>query len=369
MNIITPPRELIEADRPVSPASLLSRSYRDRLIERGILGLYRWYTSRSQETRNWNPDSGFDWRNIRTDFSPQVQMVLEGFFAVEQYAPDYVSKFLHMVRRSHGRSHFQMRWGSEEEKHADTWENAVLFSKSRTPAYLEDYKYQLRTNEWKLPWDDALHVLLYTVFQERATQLNYLNLAKVAVGKPTKDEMLGNIDPVLAKVSVTIAADEAAHYNFFLECAKLFMYYYPLETLEAMRDVINHFAMPASDIVPNWDEFYEVAYRTAIYGPREYARDVVAVVFDQFGVKAKRHLEDGIKRTRLVPDEDGQMRQTAIWDTFDPTNLERDVQKLYSKIQKYEASYGMDQIDPVPLVPNPLWPTQRVEPESVSADD
>jgi len=35
----------------------------------------------------------------------------------------------------------------------------VLFSKSRTPAYLEEYKYQLRSNEWKLPWDDALHVL------------------------------------------------------------------------------------------------------------------------------------------------------------------------------------------------------------------
>jgi acyl-[acyl-carrier-protein] desaturase len=362
---INPPREIIEADRPPRPAALLSRSYRDRLIERGILGLYRWYTARSQETRNWNPDLSFDWRAIRTDFSKPIQQILEGFFAVEQYAPDYVSKFLHMVRRSHGRSHFQMRWGSEEEKHADTWENAVLFSRSRTPAYLEEYKYQLRSNEWKLPWDDPLHVLLYTVFQERATQLNYLNLAKTATGANPK--LPNDTDPVLAKVSMTIAADEAAHYNFFLEAARLFMYYYPLETCEAMRDVVNHFAMPALDIIPNWDDFFEAAYKHAIYGAREYARDVVAVVYKQFGVPGRKALEEGIKRTRLVPDEDGQMRQTAIWQSFDPTNLERNVQKLYRRIQAHEASYGMDQIDPLHLVANPIWPTQN--PEPAAADD
>jgi acyl-[acyl-carrier-protein] desaturase len=355
MASIMPPREIIDQDRPLSPASLLSRSYRDRLIERGLLGLYRWYTARSQETRNWNPDLGFEWQNIRTDFNPKVQMVLEGFFAVEQYAPDYVSKFLHMVRRSHGRSHFQMRWGSEEEKHADSWENAVLFSRSRTPAYLEEYKIALRTNEWKLPWDDALHVLLYTVFQERATQLNYLNLAKITQGISSKPELNDQIDPVLTKVAVTIATDEAAHYNFFLECARLFMYYYPLETLEAMRDVVNHFAMPAGDIIPNWDEFFEAAYKCAVYGPREYAKDVVALVFSQFGVQGKRQLEEGIKRTRLVPDEQGQMMQTAIWETFDPEIMLRDVKRIYAKIQGHESKYGMDKIDPVALVDNPVW--------------
>jgi acyl-[acyl-carrier-protein] desaturase len=358
MASIMPPREIIDHDRPLSPASLLSRSYRDRLIERGLLGLYRWYTARSQETRNWNPDLGFEWNKIRTDFNPQVQMVLEGFFAVEQYAPDYTSKFLAMVRRSHGRSHFQMRWGSEEEKHADSWENAVLFSRSRTPAYLEEYKIALRTNEWKLPWDDALHVLLYTVFQERATQLNYLNLAKITQGISSKPELNDQIDSVLTKVAVTIATDEAAHYNFFLECARLFMYYYPLETLEAMRDVVNHFAMPAGDIIPNWDEFFEAAYKCAVYGPREYARDVVALVFSQFGVQGKKQLEEGIKKTRLVPDEHGQMMQTAIWETFDPEIMLKDVRRIYAKIQGHEAKYGMDKIDPISLTENPVWPVK-----------
>lgn len=379
LSSISPPPAIIEADRPPTPAGLLSRTERDRLIERGFLGLYRWYTQRSQETRNWNPDLSFDWKGIRHDLSPETGQVLEGFFAVEQYAPDYTSKFLHLIRRSHGRSHFQMRWGSEEEKHADSWENAVLFSRLRTPQQIADYKHALRSKEWDLPWDDALRVLVYTVFQERATQLNYLNMAKIATGMqpaPAVAEaagvaqaerrglpystiaLLNDADPVLAKVSTTIAVDEAAHYNFFLEGVRLFLYYYPLETLEAIRDVLANFSMPADQIIPNWDDFFEVVYKTGIYGPRQYSRDVVAVVFKNLGIEGRKALEDGIKRTRLVPTEDGQMRGTAIWETFDPATIEYDVRRLHEKIQGHERRYGMDEVDPTAFVPNPVWPNK-----------
>ena len=356
MTTIYPPRALIEADRPPRAASLLSRSYRDRLIERAFLGLYRWYTSRSQETRNWNPDTSFEWTKARTDHSTDVQQVLEGFFAVEQYVPDYTSTLLNVIRRSHGRSHFHIRWGSEEEKHADTWENAVLFTKSRTPQELAEYKYQLRKKEWELPWDDPLHMLCYTVFQERATQLNYLNMGKIATGQHPK---INEPDPVLARVSHTIAIDEAAHYNFFLEGMRLYLYYYPLETLEAIKDVLDHFSMPAALVMPNWNEFYEAAYRTGIYGPREYARDVVAFAFKAVGIPGKKALEEGIRRSRLIPDEDGQMRCSAIWESFDPAQIETDTERLYAKIQGHEAKFGMDQIDPTVFEPNPIWPSKK----------
>jgi acyl-[acyl-carrier-protein] desaturase len=351
--LIYPPRELIEADRPPRASSLLSKTYRERLVERGMLALYRWYTSRSQETRNWNPDLGFEWQHMNQNFSATTQQVLKGFFAVEQYVPDYVSKALDMVRRSHGRSHFQIRWGSEEEKHADTWENAVLFSKSQTPDQLAEYKYQLRKKEWELPWEDPLHLLLYTVFQERATQLNYINIGKIATGQKAGFE--SDKCDVLAKVALTIATDEAAHYNFFLEAARLHMYYFPLETLEAIRDVVEHFAMPAQRLLPDWKEFFEAAYKAGVYGPREYARDVVAVGFKQFGIESRKSLESGILKTRMVPDEEGQMRCSAIWETFDPDAIVEDVKRLYAKVQGYESKYGMSEIDPTHFVENPLW--------------
>ena len=147
---VMPPNML--ADVPQTPAGLLSNREKDRLIERGFLGLYRWYTARSQETRNWNPDKSFNWRALSPNLPPDIMTVLTGFFAVEQYAPDFTSNLINLVRRSHGRSHFQMRWGSEEEKHADAWENSVLFSGQRTPQWVAEYKERLKSQTWELPF-------------------------------------------------------------------------------------------------------------------------------------------------------------------------------------------------------------------------
>ena len=72
----------IEEQRPSYPVGLLSKQEKDRLIERGLIGLYRWYLSRSQTKRNWNPDKGFDWRKFRTDLSPELNAILEGYYAV-----------------------------------------------------------------------------------------------------------------------------------------------------------------------------------------------------------------------------------------------------------------------------------------------
>jgi len=153
------------------------------LIERGLVGLYRWYLARSQAQRDWNPDRSFNWRALRPDHSPQLSTIVEGFFAIEHYIPDYISKTVAQVRQSYGRSHFQISWGAEEEKHADLWQNTLLFSRFRTPQWIENYKQLLQTNEWQLPWEDALHMTCYVVLQERVTQMSYLNTALIARGE------------------------------------------------------------------------------------------------------------------------------------------------------------------------------------------
>lgn len=342
---------------------LLSNEEKDRLIERGILGLYRWYLARSQETRNWNPDKSFDWRKIRHDLSDDVIRIVQGFFAVEQYAPDYTSELLNQVRRSHGRSHFQLRWGSEEEKHADAWENALLFTRQRAPQWIADYKARLRAHKWTMPFPDAITSLVYTVFQERATQLNYLNLLKIARGKTDKAHMQGQTDSVLAQVANTIAVDEVAHYNFFLEAVRLYLYYYPQRTLEAVQRVILNFAMPAAHLVPDWDKFFEAVYKAGIFGPREFGRDVMQLVFRNLGIASRKALEAGLKRTREVPGFDESDRHaTAIWETFDYGQIEGDVQRLHLKINQFEAEIGFSDLDPTEFVPNPERPSASDQP-------
>jgi acyl-[acyl-carrier-protein] desaturase len=342
----------IEADRPKIPVGLLSREEKDRLIERGFVGLYRWYVAKSQQQRNWNPDNSFDWRNMRQDHSPEMIKILEGFFAVEQYVPDYVTTLLKVIRQSHGRSHFHIRWGSEEERHAELWHNAVLFSGRRSGDWLRDYMQELRANMWQLPWDDPIHMIFYTVFQERATQVNYLNTAVIARGQSDLEMYKNSEDPVLAKAAMTIAADEAAHYNFFLEGARLFLYYYPARSIEAIHDVIKYFAMPAGNIIPNYQEFSELVYKSAIYGPREHSKDVVAAALKNLGLAGRKQLEQGIKKTRLVPDNDGNLRETAIFDGIDFPSIQSAVKRIFGRIENYEKETGFWDFDPTHFKPN-----------------
>ena len=355
--MIKPDKDIIselEEQRPPTPAGLLSRPEKDRLIERGLVGLYRWYLARSQATRNWNPDKDFDWRKFRTDHSPQMNTILEGFFAVEQYVPDYVTTLLRVIRKTHGRAYFHIRWGSEEEKHSDMWLNTLLFSRFRTPQWIEDYKQSLRNVEWKLPWDDAFHMLFYPVLQERATQLIYLRTALIARGDGDQPTLANDIDPVLDRVAQTIAVDEAAHYNFFLETARLYLYYYPTQTLEAIADVVKHFAMPAENIIPDYQRFGEAMYRAGIYGPREYAHDMLQTALTNLSIAGRRALSDGIKRMRRVPDADGNMRDTAIFDILDYGAIQDAVKRLFGRIEQHEHEVGFADIDPTRFVASGL---------------
>ena len=268
--------------------------------------------------------------------------------------PDYVFTLLRVVRRSFGRSHFHIRWGAEEERHSDLWENALLFSRFRTPEWIEEYKYVLRSQEWELPWDNPMHMIFYTVIQERATQVNYLNTALIARGKSLLADFADDVDPVLAKASQIIAADEAAHYNFFLQGARLYLYYYPAQALEALHDVIKYFAMPAGHLIPDYDKFVAVTTAARVYGPREHITDVLDVALKNLGVEGRKALVQGIKRIRQVPTEAGEMRNTAILDTLDYAEIEQKVKQIFSRINKYEEMTGHAQISPLKFVPNSL---------------
>ena len=79
-------RHELDADRPRYARALMSAEARARAIERGILGLYRWFSEQSQRRRNWHADTCVDWRAVRRDHNDAVATIIEGFFAVERYA-------------------------------------------------------------------------------------------------------------------------------------------------------------------------------------------------------------------------------------------------------------------------------------------
>jgi len=335
----------------------LSREGKQRLVARASYGLYRWYIDRSQTRRNWNADRSFNWRVLGKQHSPELLAVIEGFYAVEQFAPDYTAELTRLVRPTYGRAQFQMRWGAEEAKHADLWRNVLLFSSGRTPKQLEDYTDDLRRNAWKPPWDSPLHMLLYTVIQERATERIYLNTAKIARGETTDSRFAADGDPVLATAIETVALDEAAHFGFYLALARVHLYYFPEETLQALVEVLRSFIMPAAQIIPNYDDFIKKLYAADIFGPRKYGRDIAIPALRALGISAIKEIEAGLRRTKDSPAMDGRPRPATVFEGCDFSIIESAVKGLFARINAYEAEIGLSEIDPTVFVPH-SWETE-----------
>jgi acyl-[acyl-carrier-protein] desaturase len=70
---------------------------------------------------------------------------------VSAYTPDYILPLLNLIRRSYGRAQWHVRWGAEEERHADLWRNAVLSFGKRDEKWIDEYTVALRAKEWRLP--------------------------------------------------------------------------------------------------------------------------------------------------------------------------------------------------------------------------
>ncbi|HXI22630.1 MAG TPA: acyl-ACP desaturase, partial [Pyrinomonadaceae bacterium] len=230
-----------------------------------------------------------------------------------------------------------------------------LFARMRSFDWVQEYKRMLRhTPGWSLPWDDAHHMIFYTLIQERATQITYLNTATIAAGKSGRAEFANDADPVLEQVCLTIAMDEAAHYNFFLEVARLMIYYYPAQSLEALLDVIKHFAMPAGDIIPDFEHFEAVVARANIFHPQIYVRDVLRPVLRNLSVSPAMAFAHGGRRPRMEPDPDGNAREDRLFDLIAYDELEKALKRLYGKIEKYEQEVGFADLDATAFVPSGL---------------
>jgi acyl-[acyl-carrier-protein] desaturase len=279
-----------------TPVSLLTPAGRMKLIEDGLYQNYLAYFRKAEDTRRWKLHRDIPWHLTNPDIDDDIAIIVEGFFAVESYLPDYVIEAMQMVRRSRGRAWFQANWGYEESKHAMAWETWLTTSGKRTPAQMEEYAEYLAQKQWSLPYDTPRRMIIYQMIQERATYLNYHNLA----ARARRDG-----DEALATALRIVAVDEIAHHGFFYKGVQLFLKYDPADTIDDLLHVLRTFGMPAKDFLFNLPEFEEAVYRAGIYGPREYIRDVQNPILNTLGYDNRRELERAALRLRIAPDSIG----------------------------------------------------------------
>lgn len=246
-------------------------------VEKELWVLYRDFFDRAEKKRRWSIRDDIPWNDINNKPDPAIADVVESFCAVEMYLPDYTSKILPVVRPSKGRTWFYANWGYEESKHSLAMGDWLLKSGARSEEYMADLESGIFKQEWNLPHDSQLGMLVYAMVQEHATWLNYRNL------KVRCAERGG--DPALEKLLLLVSVDEKAHYAFFMNCVQVFLKHDREKVLEQMRRVMNNFNMPAiHDLLENNRRRVEQVKQLNIFSEDLYYREVYLPIIEELGV-------------------------------------------------------------------------------------
>ena len=206
---------------------------------------YARYFKAAEQRRRWSVEKDIPWEKANPNVSDTTALIAESFCCVEMFLPDYTHRLMELIRRSRGRAWFQANWGFEESKHSMALENWLIAAKKRTPEQLQQLEHDLLGAEWNLPFETPRQMLCYTMSQELATGVNYVNLRRCAENEG---------DEALVKTLRWLSADESAHYNFFRRGVKAYLELEPDETVADLRFVFENFAMPAHALIPEWEK-------------------------------------------------------------------------------------------------------------------
>jgi acyl-[acyl-carrier-protein] desaturase len=271
-------------DAPLQPESpdVLNATYR----------LFRDYFDRAEKKRRWSIRDDIPWDRCNRGLNPAIADVVETFCAVELYLPDYLSKLIPQVRANRGRAWMLANWGYEECKHSMVLEDWLLRSGMRSDEQAADMHNEVFAHEWNLPYDNARAMVIYTMFQELATQVHYANLRKVV-------QREGGC-PALDKGLLLIAVDEAAHADFFRRLVAIYLEDDRPGTLDQIRRVVNTFRMPAVHMLADSHKRMSDVRDLAIFDESIFVGAVYEPILEKLGVERKE-LRRGAPRERIVP--------------------------------------------------------------------
>lgn len=242
--------------------------------KRKIYAAYRDYFDKAERKRRWNVLEDVPWDKVNPNTDPVVADVIQTFCMVELYLPDYLSKQLPAVRNNKGRAWMLANWGYEESKHSMVLEEWLIRSGHRTQKQIEDISDGVFDREWNLKYGNSRAAVIYTMFQELATQLHYRNLRKIVNGT----------DPALDKVLELVSTDEAAHAQFFRRLTAIYLEDDREATLEQFRTVVRTFGMPADDLLADGRQRIDNIKSLKIFDERVFFEEVYEPVMHRLGL-------------------------------------------------------------------------------------
>jgi acyl-[acyl-carrier-protein] desaturase len=158
------------------------------------------------------------------------------------------------------------RWTAEEGRHAMAIRDYLLVTRAVDPVALERERMTHMTQGFRSTYDpDMLHTVAYVSFQELATRVSHRN-----TGRFTQDP---DGDRLLARIAV----DENLHMVFYRNLLAAALEAAPDQTVQAVWDVVETFAMPGSSIEGFSRRSLQIAL-AGIYDLRIHHDEVLAPV-------------------------------------------------------------------------------------------
>jgi acyl-[acyl-carrier-protein] desaturase len=241
----------------------------------------------TQVAKEWLPHEYVPWSEGRTfdgllggdawqESDSRVSDVARSALIVNLLTEDNLPSYHHEIASLFGRTgawgEWVHRWTAEEGRHGIAMRDYLLVTRAVDPTALERLRMQhMGAGYVSAHSQDMLCSLAYVSFQELATRVSHRN-----TGKFTED-------PICDQLLSRIAADENLHMIFYRNLLKAALQLAPDQTMRAIADVVETFAMPGTGIPGFQHKALEMAV-AGIYDLRQHRDEVVMPVLRFWGV-------------------------------------------------------------------------------------
>ena len=192
----------------------------------------------------WTEGSNFDgplggvpWSPEQSKVSTTARTALVVNLLTEDNLPSYHREIYQSFSADGAWGTWVGRWTAEEGRHAPAIRAYLLTTRAVDPVALERERMVHMTQGFQTAHElDMLHTVAYVSFQELATRISHRN-----TGRFTED-------PFCEQLLARIAVDENLHMVFYRNLLAAALEAAPDQTVQAVWDVVEDFAMPGSSI-------------------------------------------------------------------------------------------------------------------------
>ena len=244
------------------------------------------FFNRSEDPEGWNRrwivEKDVPWDAVaREPISEDAALMIESFFAVESYLPDFAEKGMGYYRKMVGLSNGHINWSYEELKHGRTLQLILERSGARTPEQTRKFRMDLARKAWTMPYPTARQMLIYASFQEKETQRNYEHLRNVLSSTGSFGASQG---------LRIIGRDEAFHHAYYKDLVKMLLEYDEVGTAQYIHKVATSFRMPAQHLMPNMEDRVRVMVRNKVFGKKQVRDEAIIPTIKAFGFRDQDEL-------------------------------------------------------------------------------